>query len=348
MHRLLQSLVTLSTLLLLSAGLFAQEQPCYTYRLIDIKNPSGETQQTSLRAINHAGVIAGQYTDPDTMGHNPFPDIPEHGFQLVRQGKTKLLVTPMPPITTPPVTELHLIVQAINDQRDTAGTAHVGEDSPNPPGMRGEFGYVRRHLKVPTIRFIQVPGSEYTSVHGINNKRDVVGSFSRYDAATETWTGHGFWLYRGTYIQIDAPFSGVAYTVLTGINAAQRIIGWYADAEGRKHGLDIIGGVYATLDVPGAYSTVLNGLNDEEGIVGVYQLGHPDTGMITKGFVYQDGAFFDIDPGPMLGPDVRYYRSLPSGINNRGKIVGTVDDDGGFQLGFIATPAKCPKAVAQR
>ena len=323
--------------LLLATTPFAaaiEAQPCYTYRTLDIPNPVGEVSHTSLRGINRAGVILGHHGDAEGPDGQQLVE----AYTVVRQKRSKLLVTHLPHMAG-----LHYVQpQAINTQRDIAGTVrHTASGK--------WLGYVRRHLTVPTVRLVEVPGAASTDVYGLNSKRDVVGAFHRADETTpEGFLGpeHGFWLYRGQYIQIDAPFAGVLSTTLTDINTHQDIIGTYFTEDG-IHGLHIVDGISATLDVPGTVMTFLSGMNDHGDIVGTYVRAwwDPYSGPVDEaghGFLYRAGEFYDITP------NVGERDTSAVGISHTGEIVGNYTDAQGVQHGFVATPTACANTVAQR
>jgi probable HAF family extracellular repeat protein len=73
-----------------------------------------------------------------------------------------------------------------------------------------------------------------------------------------------------------------------GINAAGDIVGAFA-----IHGFLYRGGTFTTIDVPGAFSTDADGINNAGQIVGNYR-----DAAGTHGFLYHDGSFTTIDvPG---------------------------------------------------
>ncbi len=65
-----------------------------------------------------------------------------------------------------------------------------------------------------------------------------------------------------------------------GINNAGVIVGVYFDVNGASHGFVLSGGVYTTVDVPGATGTAINSINAKGEIVGSYD----DAGGATHGF----------------------------------------------------------------
>jgi hypothetical protein len=78
---------------------------------------------------------------------------------------------------------------------------------------------------------IDVPGGTGTSASAINNRGQIVGSFS--DAGGVA-AAHGFFLDQGVFTQIDVP--GASSTLVTGINNRGQVVGLFFDADGIGHG----------------------------------------------------------------------------------------------------------------
>ena len=132
-----------------------------------------------------------------------------------------------------------------------------------------------------------------------------------------------------TYTTIDAPGAapdqviGGAYggTYPLSINNSGEIVGYYVDSTNGHHGFVYINGSFTTIDYTGcanASGTVFRGVNNSGEIVG-----HCG---VSEGlsFVYQNGTFAVINPGPNLS----IFEA--SGVNDSGQIVG---------LGLIAGTA---------
>jgi hypothetical protein len=105
------------------------------------------------------------------------------------------------------------------------------------------------------------------------------------------------------------------------------IVGQFSDATGMAHGYVDQGGTFTTIDVPGASSTGVQGLNNRTNrdIVGWYV----DASGAVHGFVLRKGKFVTVD--------------VPSGtntvvnaINDHRQIVGYYSDANGVQTGFQA------------
>jgi probable HAF family extracellular repeat protein len=75
---------------------------------------------------------------------------------------------------------------------------------------------------------IDFPGAAFTTAVGVNNRRQIVGSY------VIGVTRHGFLFSRGTYSSIDVP--GANFTNARGINDRGDIVGEYRDSTNRVHG----------------------------------------------------------------------------------------------------------------
>jgi hypothetical protein len=139
-----------------------------------------------------------------------------------------------------------------------------------------------------TFAQIAVPGADFTYVSGINNRGQIVGT---YTAAAGT---SGFLLEDGEYRDIH--IAGSTSTRVADINAHGVLVGSYDDGAG-SHGFIWDDGDVVTLDVPGAIYTSANGINDAGTVVGLINAPGGIDG-IERGFVYRDGEFQIVDyPG---------------------------------------------------
>ena len=151
---------------------------------------------------------------------------------------------------------------------------------------------------------IDVPGSTFTFVTGINPRGDIVGS---YQDATGR---HGFMLSHGTFTTIDVP--GSTFSIAYGINAQNDIVGIYG-ASGHTYGFLLSNGAFSTIDVPGSFETDARGINPKGDIVGPFNY----NGGISTGYLLSNGILTTIvDPAPGT------VFTVPQKINPRGDIVG--------------------------
>lgn len=163
---------------------------------------------------------------------------------------------------------------------------------------------------------IDVPGSIYTGAYGINDCGQTVGA--SYTDAPDSPGLHGFLLVKGAFTRIDGlacsvPNSPDPQTLVYGINNLGQAVGTSNPCGSESHGILWVDGILTTFDIPGSPLTEFHGINDRGQIVGY----HTDAGGIPHGFLLSDDTITDlIDPNSADVP-------IPSGINNRGDIVGS-------------------------
>jgi uncharacterized membrane protein len=169
---------------------------------------------------------------------------------------------------------------------------------------------------------IDAPDSVATYANG-NSVRRIAGEFDDANGVT-----HGFVRTRtGAYEQFDAPDAD-GYTSINGINAAGQRSGIYGSSDGRFHGYFWSRGETTPLDPPDTDFSVASFLNGKGEVVGFARKGTEPR----HGYVWHDGQFemFDV---PEAGP----RGTRPSGINDRGQIVGAFYDTvgNGHLRGFL-------------
>src|SRR5579871_3892286 len=202
---------------------------------------------------------------------------------------------------------------------------------------------------------LDAPSGVQTLAYGINNKGQIVGSFSN----SHGW--HGFLYSIGTYTTIDEP-AGINGTDGFGINDAGTLVGHFADgflnrgyvySGGTFSALDggislgnigygindagtivgisygpisfiLRGGVYTFISNPAADLTMAQGINNNDVVVGY---DHDGSGY--HGFVYQNGTYTNFDDP--LAPGQTYAE----GINDLGQIVGYYVDNNNIRHGFL-------------
>ena len=300
----------------------AQAQICLTYQ---IAHPAGLKPSAHLVANNNDGTLLGEYLNGE----------PTHGFRLIPKRLPGVYaIRPNFPVKGFAET----FPRGISNLGDIVG---FGRLPPSPGNVGDLMSFIRKATGGHTL--LHVPGSLWTVAQGLNRRKDVVGGYFSPDGGA-----HGFLRAGGiqNYITVDVP-GAEGHTQLAGINTHREMVGWYDDpVTGVPRGVHIVGGVlvdtelvgeiYATLDVPGASGTYALAINDTGDIVGTYLLEDPVTGEISShGFLYQDGVFYTITPG--LGET----DSEAVGINSAtSTIVGNFSTAEG-QKGFIATPTPC-------
>ena len=156
-----------------------------------------------------------------------------------------------------------------------------------------------------TFAEVAVPGADSTIVSGINNRGQIVGTYSAGGVTS------GFVLDGDDYTELNIP--GSTITRVTDINSHGVIVGSYRDSSG-EHGFIWDDGSITTLDMPGVIATSPNGINDAGTVVGmVLTPGNIDG--IDHGFIYRDGEFQMLDY-PNAGGTVL------NDINNAGSALG--------------------------
>lgn len=166
------------------------------------------------------------------------------------------------------------------------------------------------------------PGTNFIPT-GINNALVVAGTagFQRgfsLSGINDPNTGASITLF-------DVPTAFNNQTFGDDINNAGVIVGTYRNGTG-AHGFVLDGGVFTTVDVPGArFDTLLTGINDAGVLVGQYR----DANTLTfRGFVSSGAGIVLIDaaqPQP---------NTFAHGINNAGRVVGSVGGGGTSSRGF--------------
>ncbi len=114
-----------------------------------------------------------------------------------------------------------------------------------------------------------------------------------------------------TFTTIDVP--GALQTVITGINSAGEMVGWYSNSDsGSYHSFSLSGGVFTFFDYPGAASTIANGINDSGLIVGIEG---ESFSIFDTGFLYDGLTFTSLKVGANS-------RTFLWGVDNAGDLAG--------------------------
>jgi hypothetical protein len=139
------------------------------------------------------------------------------------------------------------------------------------------------------------------SVNSIDNAGEFVG------LAVDPTTGFAAsYLYSGgVYTQINVP-GAIPGTTSALISLSGQLFGSFSDASGQTHGFIQTTTGFQQIDIPGAQSTFVAGLNSQGQAVGGGDTGYN---------VYQNGNFTPLPPSPP--------QFTASGINDSGDIVGS-------------------------
>jgi hypothetical protein len=252
------------------------------YVLHEIKGVFGKGHSTQTDAeangINNNGSIAGYAANSE---YQYFGYILQKGDQF-----TSFQV----------VSGHDTTASGIDRDGTTVGTTATSED----------FGFIRS----PTgdLTSVGYPGAKDTEFDGINeNGSEIVGD---YDAAQE----HGLIDRGGKLITYDVPASLKAGTTfIYGVNDRREMVGAYLNDSG-FHGWSKTGGVFTTIDYPGASATYVDGISNSGTLVGYYTNSGQNN---VHGFILgTDGVFHEID---VTGAD----ETIISGINDAGELVGS-------------------------
>ena len=258
--------------------------------------PSTHVGDIDARGINDLDQIVGSYTDKDGRTHGYIFDS--------NSGTYTTLDDPFGAGGTfaSGINERGWVVGSYRDADNLSGHFHgflyngrtyttlddpLGTGSSYAYGLNGAGLVVGRYVDhTGTHGFLYNPnGGTYTTLddpladndtqaYGINSAGLVVGIYFH-----DSDTPHGF-LYNpngATYTTLDDPLAangfdnpfGPSGTLAEGINAAGEIVGYYADSNGDLRGFLYNGGVYTTLDDPGAFDTYALGINKNGHVVGV-------------------------------------------------------------------------------
>ena len=208
-----------------------------SYTLTNVECPGPGVIFTAARKLNTFGEIVGGCQDPNGT----------HAFIRSRAGTYTLLDVPGAIFTQG---------TGINDHRQVVGYFR---------DERGTHGFLWKGGRFLTI---DVPGQSFpvtTIAQGINNRGQIVGTFSNADCGCGD---QGFLLDKGTFTTLSVPDAQA--TIPTDINARSQIVGFYADGDFTHHGFLLDEGAFTTIDVPffGAGFTEIEGINDGGVIVG--------------------------------------------------------------------------------
>jgi probable HAF family extracellular repeat protein len=180
------------------------------------------------------------------------------------------------------------------------------------------FGYSYARGK---FQVISVPGAANTEPHGINDRGEVVGTYTT-PGGLEEREQKGFIYEDGQVTVLTAPGGGAVTP--NDVNNSGEVVGTYV-VDGQSHGFIYLHGRYTTLDVPGATNTTPTGINSQGDVVGYYQ----DASFVYHGFLEHDGRFTTIDD-PKAD-----YATWPEDINDRGEIVGVYVNTTTGSHGFL-------------
>jgi hypothetical protein len=168
---------------------------------------------------------------------------------------------------------------------------------------------------------------------GVNDNNIAVGFY--VDAAGNTHA-YKFDIRRNAYRELMP--SGITNPTAAAINNQNAIAGFGTDATGDSSDGNVVGyllrrgGQVTVLNVPGSSQTQALGINDNDEVVGVYQVG-TGSSAVMHGFTWtpQHGFQTVDDPRGMGATTI-------NGVNDKGQLVGFYTDASGNTDGLLATP----------
>jgi uncharacterized membrane protein len=198
--------------------------------------------------INNRGEIVGVYGDAEET---------THGFLRDRRGGFTAIDPPGASFTE--AVGINGRGQIVGFYLDAEGTIH-GFLRDRGRGARREEG---------VFTTIELPGALATSVDDINNRGQIVGTYSEVSNTRPLDAPRAYLLDDGAFTLIDA--FGADNTQIGRINDRGEFVGAYFDAGGPTLGFlrDRRGG-FTTIEVPGAEQTGAAGINNRGQIVGAY------------------------------------------------------------------------------
>ena len=252
-----------------------------------------QSRLAGLRGIHHAPAPASRLTTPSPG--TPAPNLTSPKFTILNFPGT---------LTT--------VGFGINSGAASSKIEIVGAIGNNTAAPIGYFGGFLMHYTKATgtatesFHGVNIPGATQQAASGVNDSGQIVGYYSDGSGVV-----HGYLESGGKFTIIDVPFSGATSTAAFGINNAGEIAGEWSDAT-TYHGFLLSGGIYTSLDYPGAVYTVVENINNNGDMVGQYN----DTSGIQHGFSLSGGTYNSIGPPGSTS-------TVAFGINDAGDIVGT-------------------------
>jgi hypothetical protein len=196
--------------------------------------------RTLVQEINSSGLVTGYFIDGDEI----------HGF-FYQDGVVTPYDVPGANLT---------IIYGLNDAGDFTG--RYSRDGGMTSTAFASLG--------STITDLSVPGSNFSWFWAINNLSQMVGYYSQSGISG---TQGFFRKANGTYVT-GLTFPGADTTQLFGLNDRGTIVGvWYDPTTSLPHGLILQSlNEYTQIDISGAISTVLSGINNNNIVTGYYTM----------------------------------------------------------------------------
>jgi hypothetical protein len=287
-----------------------------SYRFTTLDN-QGDPTFNQLLGINQRGVIAG-YFGSGAMGH------PNQGYLLTAPyGQSSYRSENWPESVQTQVTGL-------NDRGVTVGfwstqnTANMMNDN---RAFVSEHGYFIDG-DFPTSMPASPPVDQLL---GVNDHNVAVGFYNDANGNTHAYS---FDINRNSFNEITP--SGISNPTAAGINNHGDIAGFGTDMTNDSSNGQVVAyllrrdGRVTVLSVPGSSMTQALGINDNDEVVGVYQVG-TGSNAVTHGFTWTpSGGFQAVDDPHGIGA------TTINGVNDNGDLVGFYTDAAGNTDGLLA------------
>lgn len=212
---------------------------------------------TWASGINNSGQIVGYYYDIDGF---------THGF-LLENGVYTEIDDPNAAPTGQWTYQNGTYAYDINNLGQIVGYYYDADANAH--------GFLLDHGVYTELDF---PGAISTQACGINDSGEIVGDFANAGEIIQPFVLEG-----GEYTA-PGPVANSSFSIALGINNKGQIVGIYLDfgtGEQLANGYLLEDGIYYDIDVPGAASTSLTGINDSGDIVGYFQDSAGDHGFRT-------------------------------------------------------------------
>jgi hypothetical protein len=276
-----------------------------------------------LLGINQHGVIAG-YFGSGQAGH------PNKGYLLsfpYGQGQYRSENWPV---------SVQTQVTGLNDHGVTVGFWSTMNNANNMNNDNRAFvsdhGYfIDGDFPIDTANAATPPVDQLL---GVDDNDVAVGFYTDANGNNHAYT---FDINRNQYNEITP--SGITSPTAAGINNHGDIAGFGTDSTSDSSAGQVVGyllrrdGRVTILNVPGSSMTQALGVNDDNEVVGVYQVG-TGSSAVTHGFTWtQWGGFQTVDDPHGIGA------TTINGVNDKGELVGFYTDGAGNTDGLLAMPS---------
>jgi hypothetical protein len=290
--------------------------PAASYHFQTLNNANDPTFN-QLLGINDDGVIAG-YFGSGAQGH------PNKGYELWSPSTYRNENFPG---------SVQTQVTGLNNEGVTVGfwstmnTASMTNDN---------FGFYSVHGSFHNVNFPTGDNAspQVDQLLGVNDHDVAVGFYTNAQGSNRGYE-YNIRTHQFTRVLVPGAAAGTAGPSLTAaaINDHGDVAGFYNKTSSLVDAfLQVHGGQFITLAVPGASMTQAFGVNDRDEVVGTYTVGSGSSAQ-TYGFTWQPGRGFTTisDPHGIGATTV-------NGVNDHGDLVGFYTDAAGNTDGMLVQP----------